>query len=69
MPKSTHFHKVNDTRNTDTKFRPEDEGIYEEEKQEFQGSEKDKKAEQRPDDESLAGQKDQSRDQGESRES
>ena len=45
MPKSTHFHQVRDTMSTDKKFRPDDEGIIEQEKQEFQGSEKDKKAE------------------------
>jgi hypothetical protein len=45
MPKSTHFHQVRDTQVTDKKFRPEDEGIYQEEKHELQGSEQDKKAE------------------------
>ena len=44
MPKSTHFHQVRDTMGTDKKFRPDDEGIIEQEKQEFQGSEKEKKA-------------------------
>ena len=44
MPKGTHFHANQDGRLTDKKFRPEDEGIYENEKQEFQGSEQDKKA-------------------------
>ncbi len=44
MPKSTHFHVVRDTVTTDKKFRPEDEGVYTEEKQEFQGSEKEKKS-------------------------
>jgi len=44
MPKSTHFHTVRDTVTTDKKFRPDDEGIIEQEKQEFQGSEKDKKS-------------------------
>jgi len=45
MPKSTHFHVVRDTVSTDKKFRPEDGKIYEQEKQEFQSSEKEKKAE------------------------
>ncbi len=45
MPKSTHFHVVRDTVSTDKKFRPEDEKIYEQEKQEFQSSEQDKKTE------------------------
>jgi hypothetical protein len=45
MPKSTHFHKVHDTRSTDKKFRPEDEAIYQQEKQELQASEEEKKAE------------------------
>ena len=44
MPKSTHFHQVRDTMGTDKKFRPDDDGIIEQEKQEFQGSEKEKKA-------------------------
>lgn len=45
MPKATHFHVVHDTINTDKKFRPQDEKIYEEEKQEFQSSQKEKEAE------------------------
>jgi hypothetical protein len=44
MPKATHFHVVNDTTNTDKKFRPEDERIYQQDKQELQGSEAEKKA-------------------------
>ena len=44
MPKSTHFHQVHDATVTDKKFRPEDEGIYEQEKQELQTSEQEKKA-------------------------
>lgn len=44
MPKSTHFHQVRDTMATDKKFRPEDEGIYQQEKHELTGSEQDKKA-------------------------
>lgn len=45
MPKATHFHQVHDTQNTDKKFRPDDEGIYEQEKQEFQASEQSKGSE------------------------
>jgi outer membrane protein OmpA-like peptidoglycan-associated protein len=45
MPKGTHFHKVHDAVITDKKLRPDDEAIYEQDKQEFQGSEKDKKSE------------------------
>jgi len=45
MPKSTHFHQTRDVMGTDKKNRPEDEGIYEQEKQEFQSSEKAKKSE------------------------
>lgn len=45
MPKSTHFHQKEDTTGTDKKFRPEDEHLYEREKQEFQESEKEKKTE------------------------
>jgi hypothetical protein len=48
MPKSTHFHQVRDTQGTDKKFRPDDEGIYQQEKQEFQGSEQDKQSAPRP---------------------
>ena len=43
MPKSTHQHQE-DATNTDKKFRPDDEHLYEHEKQEFQESEKAKKA-------------------------
>ena len=46
MPKSTHEHQK-EAINTDRKFRPDDEGIYEREKREFQGSEKAKTS--RPD--------------------
>ena len=44
MPKSTHFHQAHDAMSTDNKFRPEDEGILRQDKQEFQESEQDKKA-------------------------
>jgi hypothetical protein len=43
-PQSTHFH-VNIATNTDKKFRPDDEKVYEEEKQELQVSEKEKREE------------------------
>ncbi len=45
MPKGSHFHVNHDGMNTDKKFRPEDEGIYQEEKHEFQSSETAKKEE------------------------
>jgi hypothetical protein len=44
MPKGTHYHLNKDAVQTDKKFRPEDEKIYQREKQEFQGSEQEKKA-------------------------
>ena len=56
MPKSTHFHQVRDTQNTDKKTRPDDEGIYEQEKQEFQGSEQSKKSEPVTEEEFLSEQ-------------
>ena len=56
MPKSTHFHQVHDAQITDKKFRPDDEGIYEQEKQEFQGSEQAKKAEARTEEEFVTEQ-------------
>ncbi len=43
MPKTTHQYQE-DATNTDKKFRPEDEHLYAREKQEFQESEKSKKA-------------------------
>lgn len=43
MPKSSHFH-TQDVSTTDRKNRPEDEGIIQQEKQEFQNSEKAKKS-------------------------
>ena len=43
MPKTTHQHQE-DSLGTDKKFRPDDEHIYEQDKQEFQESEIDKKA-------------------------
>ena len=45
MPKSTHEHQKEATA-TDRKFRPEDEKIYDREKQEFQESEHEKRAEE-----------------------
>jgi hypothetical protein len=56
MPKSTHFHTTRDTVSTDKKFRPEDEGIYAQEKQEFQGSETEKKSESRTEEEFITEQ-------------
>ena len=58
MPKTTHQHQE-DAANTDQKFRPEDERLYAREKQEFQESEKTKKAgdelRREPDDEEQKG--------------
>lgn len=45
MPKSTHEHQK-EAINTDRKFRPDDEGLYAREKQEFQSSEKEKKSDE-----------------------
>lgn len=56
MPKSTHFHQVRDTMGTDKKNRPEDEGIYEQEKHQLTGSEKDKEAKPRSEEEFIAEQ-------------
>lgn len=42
MPKSTHQHQE-DSLSTDKKYRPEDEHVYEHDKQEFQESEIEKK--------------------------
>ena len=56
MPKGTHFHKNHDGTQTDKKFRPEDEGIYQQEKQEFQNSEQDKKADAMSEDEFITEQ-------------
>jgi hypothetical protein len=42
MPKSTHQHQK-DAINTDKKYRPDDEGIYARDKQEFQESEQEKR--------------------------
>ena len=60
MPKSTHFHQVRDTQGTDKKLRPDDEGIIQQEKQEFQQSEQDKKAEPRFEEEFIEEQDKQS---------
>jgi hypothetical protein len=43
-PQSTHIHQ-NIATQTDKKFRPEDEKVYEEEKQHLQGSEEEKREE------------------------
>ena len=56
MPKGTHFHQNHDAIQTDKKFRPEDEGIYQQEKQEFQNSEQDKKADAMSEDEFITEQ-------------
>ena len=56
MPKATHFHQVHDATVTDKKFRPDDEGIYEEEKQELRNSDNDKKAEAMSEDEFITEQ-------------
>lgn len=44
MPKGTHFHQNRDATQTDKKFRPEDEHLYAQERQEFEESEREKKA-------------------------
>ncbi len=56
MPKSTHFHTTRDVVSTDKKFRPEDDGLYAMEKQEFKQSETEKKAESRTEEEFIAEQ-------------
>ena len=56
MPKGTHFHANRDGRMTDKKFRPEDEGIYEHEKRDFQNSEQEKKADAMSEDEFITEQ-------------
>jgi hypothetical protein len=56
MPKGTHFHANRDGRSTDKKFRPEDEGIYEHEKRDFQNSENEKKADAMSEDEFITEQ-------------
>jgi hypothetical protein len=45
MPKSTHQHQK-DAINTDKKYRPNDEGIYAHDKQEFQESEQEKRSDE-----------------------
>lgn len=56
MPKATHYHLVHDAMVTDKKFRPEDEGIYNHEKQELQTSEQEKKSEPMSEDEFITEQ-------------
>lgn len=56
MPKGTHFHQNKDGMTTDKKFRPEDDGIYEQEKHEFQGSEESKKADAMSEDQFITEQ-------------
>jgi hypothetical protein len=53
MPKSTHEHQK-EAVNTDRKFRPDDEGLYAREKQEFQASEKEKKSDENAPDKQLS---------------
>lgn len=56
MPKATHFHVVHDTIATDKKFRPEDEKVFEQEKQELRTSEIEKQAEPMSEDEFITEQ-------------
>ena len=56
MPKSTHFHQTHDATVTDKKFRPEDEGIYQQEKQELRSSDQEKKAEAMSEDQFITEQ-------------
>lgn len=56
MPKGTNFHMVHDAAVTDKKTRPEDERIYQQDKQEFQGSQKEKKADAMSEDEFITEQ-------------
>lgn len=58
MPKSTHFHVVKDAVTTDKKFRPEDDGLYQKEKQEFSASEQAKKSDARTEQEFISEQDD-----------
>ena len=56
MPKSTHFHQTHDATVTDKKSRPEDEGIYQQEKQELRASDQEKKAEPMSEDQFITEQ-------------
>lgn len=56
MPKATHYHQLHDAAVTDKKFRPEDEGIYQQDKQELQTSEQEKKSEAMSEDEFITEQ-------------
>ena len=56
MPKATHIHTTKDAVSTDKKFRPDDDKLYTKEKQDFQGSEKDKQAESRSEEEFITEQ-------------
>lgn len=56
MPKGTHFHQNHDATQTDKKFRPEDEHLYAQEKQEFEESEREKKADPMSEDEFITEQ-------------
>ena len=56
MPKSHQQHQAQDAMSTDNKFRPEDESILTEDKQHFQGSEKEKRHETQSEKEFVAEQ-------------
>lgn len=56
MPKGTAFHRVHDATVTDKKLRPEDEGIYQKDKQELSSSEQSKKADARSEEEFITEQ-------------
>jgi hypothetical protein len=56
MPKGTHYHQNHDATQTDKKFRPEDEHLYARDKQEFQGSEQEKKADAMSEDQFITEQ-------------
>jgi len=51
MPKSTNFYVTHDAVTTDKKYRPEDEAIYTQDKQELRASDQEKKTEPRTEEE------------------
>jgi hypothetical protein len=57
MPKSTHQHQK-DAVNTDHKYRPGDEHVYEQDKQDFQASEREKKTNESDTKSSTSSEKD-----------
>lgn len=65
MPKSTHYHQAHDAMSTDNKFRPEDAGILKQDKQQFQGSETNKKATPKSEKEFIADQDERTEDKQE----